>query len=69
MSQKVLNLQQQKENKMAESLSIKLQPQTISSIEKIAEARLNRGIKDSKSRIVAEAVADLAQKVFNDARD
>ena len=49
---------------MAESLSIKLQPQTISSIEKIAEARLNRGIKDSKSRIVAEAVADLAQKVL-----
>ena len=54
---------------MAESLSIKLQPQTISSIEKIAEARLNRGIKDSKSRIVAEAVADLAQKVLNDARN
>ena len=54
---------------MPESLSIKLQPQTISSIEKIAEARLNRGIKDRKSRIVAEAVADLAQKVLNDARD
>lgn len=54
---------------MAESLSIKLQPQTVNSIEKIAETRLNRGIKDSKSRIVAEAVADLAKKVLTDARD
>ena len=54
---------------MAESLSIKLQPQTISSIDKIAEARLNRGIKDSQPRLVAQAVADLAQKVLDDARD
>jgi len=48
---------------MAESLSIRLQPQSVDIIERIAEKRReNDGIKDSKSRIVAEAVKKLADQ-------
>lgn len=48
---------------MAESLSIRLQPQSVETIEKIAEKRLSEnGIKDSKTRIIAEAVSKLAKE-------
>lgn len=48
---------------MAESLSIRIQPQSVEMIERIAEKRMNEdGIKDSKSRIVAEAVKKLADQ-------
>lgn len=54
---------------MADSLSIRLQPQCVETIEKIAKKRLGEGIKDSKSRIIAEAVAGLAKEELADARN
>jgi len=52
---------------MAESLSIRLQPQTVESVERIAEKRLEKkGIKDSKARIIAEAVSEFAKKELAD---
>lgn len=47
---------------MAESKSIRLQPQTVETVEKIIYKRINEGIKDSKTRIIAEAVAQLGQR-------
>lgn len=41
---------------------ISIQPQTTKVIAKIVALRLEKGIKDSKSRVVAEAVALLAEK-------
>lgn len=50
---------------MAESLSIRLQPKSVETIEKIAEKRLSEnGVKDSKTRIIAEAVNKLAKEEF-----
>jgi predicted transcriptional regulator len=54
---------------MSESLSIRLQPQTVDTIAKIADKRLDEGVKDSKARIVAEAVAKLAKDELNNERD
>ena len=51
---------------MSDSLSIRLQPQTVDALKKIAEKRLEEGVKDSKARIVAEAVAKLAKKELAD---
>lgn len=50
------------DKKMSDSLSIRLQPQTVDAVTKIAEKRLDEGVKDSKARIVAEAVAKLAKE-------
>lgn len=52
----------EKEPAMAESMSIRLQPQTVETVEKIIDKRISEGIKDSKTRIVAEAVAQLGQR-------
>lgn len=51
---------------MSDSLSIRLQPQTVDAVMKIAEKRLDEGVKDSKARIVAEAVAKLAKEELAD---
>lgn len=41
---------------------VKLQPQTSEAIEAIKASRLAEGVKDSKARIIAEAVSALAKK-------
>ena len=52
--------------KMAESLSIRLQPQTVDTVEEIVSKRLSEnGIKDSKTRVIAEAVQKLAKEELN----
>lgn len=51
---------------MTKSLSIRLQPNTVSSIEKIANKRYTEnGVKDSKTRIIAEAVSKLEKEEFD----
>lgn len=51
---------------MAESLSIRLQPQTVDTVEEIVSKRLSEnGIKDSKTRVIAEAVQKLAKEELN----
>jgi len=51
---------------MAESLSIRLQPQTVDVVEEIVSKRLaENGIKDSKTRVIAEAVQKLAKEELN----
>lgn len=48
---------------MAESLSIRLQPQTVETVEKIISKRFDdNGIKDSKTRVIAEAVNKLSKE-------
>lgn len=48
---------------MAESLSIRIQPKSVETIEKIVVKRLEEnGLKDSKTRIIAEAVNKLAKE-------
>lgn len=48
---------------MSESMSVRLQPQSVKAIEDIAKKRLqDNGVKDSKTRIIAEAVAKLAKE-------
>lgn len=51
---------------MAEALSIRMQPQCVDNVDKIAQKRISEGIKDSRSRIVAEAVSLLAKKELGD---
>lgn len=52
---------------MAKPLSIRLQPQCVDTLDRIAQKRLDEGVKDSKARLVAEAVALLSNKEFANA--
>lgn len=49
---------------MAKPLSVRLQPQCVDALDKIAQKRLEDGVRDSKARLVAEAVALLSNKEF-----
>lgn len=58
----ITTIQKQKVVGVSMKEVISIQPQTTKVIAKIVARRLEKGIKDSKSRVVAEAVALLAEK-------
>ena len=60
----ITTIQKQKVVGVSMKEVISIQPQTTEVIAKIVARRLEKGVKDSKARVVAEAVALLAEKEF-----